>query len=202
MSWDLWSSTREHQWTWKPEQSSTEESSPSVVLLQNETAGHQRENEKPTDWFIPAHHPSPKEVCWLILLYILGTVPVTAEIGKVELDLPQRDALKLQTKQRFRKTEDGNLLLTALLQSSGMTRPVTQASTNLWQTCTHDSTTVNHWTLLPDKKTWKNRTDEATQSHPASPLLTMPGEISSPLPHHGTAPWAKPAAPPFPLEVK
>lgn len=32
------------------------------------------------------------------LLHILGTVPVTAEIGKVKLDLPQRDALELQTK--------------------------------------------------------------------------------------------------------
>ena len=38
-------------------------------------------------------------------------------------------------------------------QSSGVTRQATQASTNLWQTRTHDSTTVNHWTLLPDKKT-------------------------------------------------
>lgn len=32
------------------------------------------------------------------LLNILGTVPVTAEIGKVKLDLPQRDALELQKK--------------------------------------------------------------------------------------------------------
>lgn len=77
-----------------------------------------------------------------------------------------------------------------------------QASTNLWQTRTHNSTTVNHWTLLPDKKTWKNRTDEATHSPHPSPLLTMPGEISSPLPCHGTFPCAKPAAPPSPLEVK
>jgi len=39
-----------------------------------------------------AHLSSPP------LLHILGTVPVTAEIGKVKLDLPQRDALELQTK--------------------------------------------------------------------------------------------------------
>lgn len=58
---------------------------------------------------------------------------------------------------------------------------VTQASTNLWQTCTYDSTTVDHWTLLPNKKTWKNRTDE-TACSPPSPLLTIAGEISSPLP--------------------
>lgn len=32
------------------------------------------------------------------LLHILSTVPVTAKIGKVKVDLPQRDALELQTK--------------------------------------------------------------------------------------------------------
>lgn len=71
----------------------------------------------------------------------------------------------------------------------------TQVSTNLWQARTHNSTTVNHWTFLPDKETWKTGIMREHFPHHHPPLLTNPEEISSPLPHHGTAHCAKSAAP-------
>lgn len=59
-----------------------------------------REKSKKTDSPLPVillpgkpAHSSPSP-----LLHVLGTVPVTAEIWEVKLDLPQRDALELQKK--------------------------------------------------------------------------------------------------------
>lgn len=84
---------------------------------------------------------------------------------------------------------DGNLLLTIVLQSSGVTRTVTHVSTNLWQTRTDDSTTVNHWTLLPHEKTWKTG---LMQQHTPCPLPVPPSladnarrdQLTTPMPWH------------------
>lgn len=128
MGRDLLSSTREHWWTWRPElgflKSSMEESSyvsqccpPTEWNCRVLDRNWKKKNHLIHPRQPPSSSHSPPSPLFLPLL---DTVPVTAEIREVKLDLPQRDALELYRKQSFRNMGEGNFLLTVLLQSRGV----------------------------------------------------------------------------------